>query len=113
MYHLDRTARQFGVRVQPLNRLIVPASDSLLCGVPPCLHAGNLVRAVVIVSADAAAMPVLSMVLRAFPLRPLVRLGRGAFSALSSGDYRCPGFPRPRMIPLGRLVPLADSPRRA
>ena len=37
-----------------------------------------------------AIRPVLSMVLRAPTLGPLVRLGRGAFSALSSGDDRPP-----------------------
>src|SRR3954471_14082272 len=55
------------------------APGSSLCGVPPRLRAGNLGQALAILSSGPAAVPVLSVVLRASPLRPLVRLGRGAF----------------------------------
>src|ERR1700722_19675818 len=50
------------------------------------------------------------MVLRAFTLGPLVRLGWGAFSAHSFGDDRLPRCSRSWSIPLGRLVPLPTPP---
>src|SRR5262245_30484390 len=62
------------------------ADGSSFCGEAPHLRAGNLGQVLAIVSPGPAAMPVFSVVLRASALRPLVRLGRGAFSALSPGD---------------------------
>src|SRR5262249_26983388 len=43
-------------------------------------------------------------------LGPLVRLGWGAFSAHMFGDDRLPRLTRSRSIPLGRLMPFADTP---
>ena len=59
-------------------------------------------------------MPVRSMVLRAFGLRPVVRLGWGAFFGSLVGDRRLSSrCARSRWIPFGRLTPLPTPPPNA
>ena len=46
-------------------------------------------------------------------LRPMVRLGRGAFFGPPVGDRRLSRLARPRRIPFGRLTPLPTPPPNA